>query len=245
MIALNYNILQDYSAITMTNENANYPITNIFSTMLTLISKTTAQASLVTITFAADQSADMFAMAFSNLTVASTVVCVYKNAGGAVLFTDNLVKDPWYTVKSYFAKLTTIRSIEITITNAVAVAFYFGTIWIGEKIVLPDIAAYHKKDYGDMAPVSEGWSGQVAGQIKGLLKSWQFKFPLLTTDAILSTVEDYVNDIGRMPHFLDIFEDVDDWIYYGHLTNDRISDIRQNEIGFMYRDIEFIFKESM
>jgi hypothetical protein len=246
MIALNYNILQDYDTIGMTNEDANYPIENIFSSILTLYAKTTAQGTVITITFTANRSADMFAMAFSNLSDASTIVCVYRDAGANILLTDNLTKGSYYIVRSYFAaKLTTIRSITITITNAVAAAFYFGTIWIGEKIALPDIEAKHRREYGDTIAINRSPTGQVAGQIGGLLKTFNFKFPLIATNAMIETIEDYINGIGKMPHFLDVFDEIDDNIHFCALTNERISSIFQNETGFMHRDIELIYKECL
>jgi hypothetical protein len=229
MKALYYNKLQDYSAITMDHEDSNFPVENIFSTFLTAYTKTTTDHTKITITFTSDQSMDCFFLGFSSMALTSTIVCVYKNAGGATIFTDNLVKASWYIVKSYFTELTTIRSIEITITNADAVVFYIGTMWAGSRIDLPDFQSKPASGYGDLAPCDETLTGQVSGQIRGLRNKWEIVFSYIETDTILETLKTYVNAIGQMPHFIDFYESVADKSFYAHIKNENTGWIPQND----------------
>jgi hypothetical protein len=245
MKALYYNILQDYSTINMTNEDSNFPIENIFSTYLTMYTKTTADNTKITITFTADQTADCFFLGFSNMAVASTIACVYKNGGGATIFTDNLVKTSWYIVKSYFTELTTIRSIEITITNATAAIFYIGTIWIGGKIDLPDFQSKPVSGYGNLATCEETVTGQVNGQVRGLRDRWEINFNYIQTDTILETIRNYVNGIGQLPHFIDLYENVTDKSYYAHMVNENIGWTPQNDTRFKHRDIKLLYRECL
>ena len=245
MKALNYNKIQDYSAIAMTNEDSNFPIENIFAMSIVMYAKTTADNTLITITFTDDQSMDCFFLGFSNLALASTIVCVYKNSLGATLFTDNLVKGNWYIVKSYFTELTTVRSIEITITNADAVVFYIGTIWVGSKIDFPNFKSKSPSGYGNMAISEETLTGQVSGQIRGLRDRWEITFSYIQTDALLAIIKVYLNGIGQLPHFVDFYEDVNEKVYYVHIVNENIGWIPQNDTRFKSRDILISYKECL
>jgi hypothetical protein len=245
MRALYYNILQDYLALTMDHEDPNYPIENIFSTLGTLRTQTTLDHTVITITFTADQSADTFCLAFSSMVAASTIICVYKNAGGATIFTDNLTMGTDYIKRSYFTKLTTIRSIILTITNAAAVLFYIGKIWIGCKIDLPNFEALPVFGFGNFSGYAKTKKGQVTGQVNGSLKRWELNWPIIDNQTTMNAIKTYFDTINNLPHFIDLFEEIDGNVYWCQYTIDSILPTKQHEYNRKYSDIKLIIEECL
>jgi len=246
MIAAYENILADYDTIAATNEDGNKPVTNIFSTYLSLLFGTTAGATVITITFTADQTANSFFLAYTDLDVASTVSVVYKNAAAGIIFTDNLATTGTGILKSYFTELTTIRSIEITITNNDAgVSFFIGSIWISESLTLPDASINPVHSLFNLAGYNKSTAGNVSGQVRNCLQGWETNIPVIGTDVIRDNINDYITAVNNLPHFIDFYEELDDWVFFCHLTAARYTYEKQNDQNRKYSNYKLTYEEAI
>jgi len=120
------------ATVTATNESLNYPVLNIVHPWLHKRFQSTSTGSLITATFTDDQCMDCFFYAYHDLTALSVV---YKDSGGSTLATVSIT-DPDDIGIEYFTQLTTVRSVEITITGT-----YIGKIGGGCCYTMPDVNA--------------------------------------------------------------------------------------------------------
>lgn len=239
------NILENYATIAATNEDGNKPITNIFSTYLSILFSTTAGSTVITITFSEDQTADSFFLAETDLDPGSTVVVVYKNAATATIYTDNLVTTGPYILKSYFTKLTTIRSITITITNNDAgVSFFIGSIWISEVLQIPETALNAVHSHGNLPGYNKSTSGSVSGQIRNILKGWEYVIPVIENQNDIDALETYVSNINNLPHIVDFYDLLDDWVFYCHLVPQLYQFTRTSANDRLYKDYRLNYEEA-
>ena len=246
MRVLSYNKLQNYLTISATNENANYPIENIFHYYLTKIFKTTADTTIIDIDFATDEIMDCFFFAYTNLGVGSTIVVQFFNAGAGLLLTLNLATTSYYVLKSFFTQLTTVRSVVITITNAIpATAFYVGTTWAGLSTLLPDVESHNKAGFSGALKGTKSTNGQISGQSHALLDTVGFTFHIIETQAMLDAIKDYYETVNTsVPHFIAPYENIDRFTLYCNIVNTNMEYINQNEIDYRYKNLEIAYEEA-
>ena len=190
--------------ISSTNENSNYPATNIQDDFLELIFKNTTGSSVIKIEWTADIFADCLFYGHHNLTALSAV---YKDNTGATLatITPSNISDIGV---EYFTKLTTVRSLEITITGD-----YIGGLATGEYYAMPNPLADFSRPLKDNSFMVQSPSGQVLSNYEKPLKVLSFTFRDLTPIIANEIREKYI-ELGRgKPFYADFFENNRDFFY--------------------------------
>jgi len=185
------------AVLSATNGNSNYPIKNLQDKFLGKIFKNTTGSSVITVEYTSDISANCLFYAHHNLTALSAV---YKNSASTTLatITPSTIQDVGV---EYFTKLTTIRSIEITITGD-----YIGGIGTGVYYQMPDPLADFSRDLQDNSFVIQSPSGQVLSNYEKPLKVPQWSFRDLKT-SIANDIRNSYIEIGRgTPFYADFFE---------------------------------------
>lgn len=243
------NKLQNYSVISATNEDANYPIENIFHYYLGKIFKTTADTTIIDVDFTANQIMDCFFLAYTNLGVGSTVQVQFYTAaggGGALLLTLALVTTSYYVLKSFFTQLTTVKSVIITITNATAAtAFYFGTVWTGLSTLLPDVESRNKAGFTGALKGTKSTNGQISGQSHALLDTVGFTFRIIETQVMLDAIKTYYETVNAsVPHFIAPYENIDRFSLYCNIINTNLDYINQNDTNYKYKNLEITYEEA-
>ncbi len=190
--------------ISATNVNSNYPATNIQDNFLELIFKDTGGSSIIKIEWAADIITDCLFYGFHNLIALSAV---FKDSTGATLatVTPSTISDIGV---EYFTQLTTVRSLEITITGD-----YVGGLATGKYYQMPDPLADFERQLKDNSYVSQSPSGQTLRNYEKPLKLLSFTFKDLTYK-ITNEIRDKYISLGKGHAFYaDFFEGNRDFFY--------------------------------
>ncbi len=195
------NELLNADSISATNESTNYPATNLIDVFLEKRFQSTGVSSLIIFSWTADISADCFFYAFHNITALSAV---FKNSGGSTLatVTPSVISDVGI---EYFTKLTTVRSVEITITGPDPA--YIGGMGTGEYYEMPDPLADFGRPLEDNSFIQASPSGQVLSNYEKPLKahSWSFRDLLLS---IGNEIRAFYITLGKgAPFYADFFEE--------------------------------------
>lgn len=185
------------AVLSATNGNSNYPVSNLQDRFLEKRFQNDSGSSVITVEYISDIEANCLFYAFHDLTALSAV---YKNSGGSTIatITPSSIEDVGI---EYFTKLTTVRTIEITITGN-----YIGGIATGVYYQMPDPLAAFSRDLQDNSFVSQSPSGQVLSNYEKALKvpSWSFK-DLATV--IANDIRNSYIEIGKgTPFYADFFE---------------------------------------
>jgi hypothetical protein len=185
------------AVLSATNGSSNYPVRNIQDRFLHRRFQNTTGASVITIAWLADISANCLFYAFHDLTVLSAV---YKNSAGATLatITPSTINDVGV---EYFTELTTVRSIEITITGN-----YLGGLATGVYYQMPDPLFDFSRPLIDNSYVSQNPSGQVLANYEEPLKAPAFSFRDLLTSIANDIRSEYITLGKGTPFYADFFE---------------------------------------
>lgn len=196
------NLIEDYSSLTATNENASYPVGNVVNKSLHKKFQATTTTSTVTVEWAADQTVDCLAFAYHNITELTYTV---KNSGGGTLETDTLTGgsdifdgDIIYLTSSY----STVRSIEFAFTGSDP--FYIGYIGAGIYLQMPGFSASVRHSRSQIDQRFKSFSGRLFGDNIGRLKGFSVTFAssnqseldnVLTFYDAVSTVDPFIMDL--------------------------------------------------
>lgn len=193
--------LFEEATVLATNESLNYPVTNLIHPFLRKRFQSTTTTSLITATFTEDQTMDCFFYGFHNLT---GLTAVYKDSGGGTLYT-LVVSDIQDIGIEYFTALTTVRSVEITVTGASG--FRLGGIAGGVCFQMPDPLAAYDPGAQDNSDASESPDGQTLQNFVRPLREFDFGFRDQTGDLYKAVRDEYFAvGIGK-PLFMDLYEE--------------------------------------
>jgi len=183
--------------LSATNENTNYPVENIQDRFLEKRFQDDGGSSVITIEYTSDISANCLFYAFHDLTVLSAV---YKDSTGATLATvaPSTIEDVGI---EYFTKLTTIRTIEITITGN-----YIGGLGTGVYYQMPNPLADFPLALQDNSYVFQSPSGQVLSNYEKPLKAQSFNFKDETNTIANELKSRYITLGAGTPFYADFFE---------------------------------------
>lgn len=190
MRALFYNLIQDAVSVSMTNANLNYPVESCYSSLLEEYVKATDSSSVVTVLFDEDKTIDTIAFGYHNL---NNISFVFKNASASVLATES-VSLPLLNDIVYITELTTVRSIEITVTSADSEVM-FGNISCGVYTELPNFAK-PQITYVDTGTYDTTDGGQVLSYKGTLLESYTIQLQRITKAEALAIRSAY-SEIGK------------------------------------------------
>ena len=185
------------AVLSATNGDSNYPVRNLQDRFLEKIFGNGAGSSVITGEWDTDKSADCLFYAFHNLTALSAV---YKNSVGGVLatITPSSIADVGV---EYFPKLTTIRSIEVTITGD-----YIGGLATGPYYQMPDPEEAFPLPLQDNSYFEQSPSGQVLSNYEKPLEAPEFTFKGVSND-VANEIRSKYTTIGKgTPFYADFFE---------------------------------------
>jgi len=201
---LTHNILEDNSTIVMTNADANYPVENIYSNMLEELAQANASSTVITIDFTADQIVDCLFLGMHN---ASSIIAVFKNSAAATLGTVTLTL-PTVFEKRYIDTLTTVRSIEITLTAAVDEIF-IGNFSCGEHTELHNVRQPMTVEHKDTSMFNQTLGGQTMYNTGITLQSFNVDLEKLTDTQVTAFKAAYAQVHKGKCFWLDRYNDIE------------------------------------
>jgi len=202
------------ATLSATNEDANYPVENLYHKWARLKFEAGTTSTVITASWAADVTVSAIGISYHNLSAISVVL---KNAAAATL-------DTWTPPVTYQTDLyvdtaeTTVRSVEVTLTSATDL--YLGSLFIGAY------DQYNKSAGQDIplkstAAVTKSIGGQVAGRTGITLRGGNISIPDLTV-AERKQLEDMYDELQEVyPFWLDLWHSSHASFtpVYGHMTS--------------------------
>lgn len=198
---VNFNNIFKDAIITATNSSFNYLPSNLIHSFLRKRFQSTGVSSVITAAFTVDQTLNNFFYGFHNIT---SLTVVFKNSVSATLLTIPITSPEDIGVE-YFTELTTVRSVEITITGPDPV--YLGGIGGDSYYQMPDPLANYNPDNTDNSDVTESPFGQTLQNLITPLRSLEFGFKDIESETA-KIIEGLYKSVGvGKPLFWDLYED--------------------------------------
>jgi len=233
MRILTRNIIEENSSISMTNVDTSFPVENVYSNMLEEIMQASTNSTLITISFDEDVTVNAIFFGFHN---ASNATFVFKDSSGITLSTISFVTPQIYE-KQYISKLTTIRTIEITMNTTEAYLF-IGNISCAEYTQLHNIRLPMTVEHIDTSMFSQTYGGQFLYRTGITLQSFNVDCDKIT-DAQLAEFEAAYAEVHKgKAWWMDRNEELDAQIFGAFDANYHTT--RRNTLT----DLSFSFKES-
>ena len=233
MRILTRNIIAENSSIVMTNVDPNYVVTNIYSNMLEEIMQSSGNSTLITIAFSEDKIVDSIFFGYHN---ASNVTFVFKNSGGStldtVIFTNPTVYD-----KEYISKLTTVRSIEITLSTS-ETYLMIGSVSCGEYTQMHNVRLPMIVEHVDTSVFGQTYGGQFLYRTGITVQSFNVDCDKLTDEEFEEFEDAYAWVHKGKTWWMDRYEDLNKQIFCAFDAN--YHETRINELT----DLSFSIKES-
>ena len=225
------NIIENNSSILMSNQDTNYPVENIYTNMLEEIAKSSSSSSTIVINFSEDQSIDSIFFGWHN---ANSVIFTFKNSSGSVLHTETF-STPKVYAKKYVAKMTDVRSIEVSITSSDGNIF-IGNISLGLYTQIYNVKAPISVSHIDTSKFEQSNGGQALYREGITLESFNVNCFKLTDDQVadFKTAFSYVHK-GKT-FWMDRNEDLDTmtWGFFNKDFNtSRIDTLTSLSFSFM------------
>lgn len=189
--------------LSSTNENLNYPLTNVIHEYLTKVYRSSINEDDITIEFNQDESIDCVVIGYHNL--ADITVKMY-NIVDTLL--DTQVLDVTDTMH-YFTQVDDVAYIVLEIDSDAAYC-EIGSVWAGLKISMPSASFAFKETIGDRSAYSKTEGGQISGRKIAKLKGYNFSIPYASITEIRA-IEIIIQDLQKVKNFwFDLFEDSHD-----------------------------------
>lgn len=114
MRVLTENLISESTILSMTNPDADYPVSQLYSNMLEEIIQAASSSSTITATFDSDQIVNSLFFGYHNMT---SITVNFRNVSDSLL-DSVIINYPEQSVKYYLTtQLTTVRKIEIIISS--------------------------------------------------------------------------------------------------------------------------------
>ena len=224
------NVIEENSSISMTNSDTSYPVENVYSNMLEHIAQASGASTVVTIAFSEDKIVDSIFFGYHN---ASSVTFVFKNSGGSTL--DTVVfTNPQVNAKEYIDELSTVRSIEITLTTSESVV-YFGNLSCGVYTEIYNVRLPITVEHMDSSLFSQTSGGQFLTRPGFVLQSFTIECHKITDEQVLEfqSAWNYVHK-GKT-FWMDRTEDTEQQIFgafTSNYTTTRIDELTELIVSF-------------
>jgi len=214
MRILTNNIIESHDGIGMTNSDINYPVENIYDNALEAICKASTGSSVITIAFASDQIVDSLFFGFHNL---SSTVFVFKNSVGTVLDTVTF-SSPASNAKEYIDELTTVRSIEITLTSSEVLAF-IGGVSCGKYAEVYNVRLPIEVEYVDSSAYTQTSGGQFLYRTGFILQAFTVESMKIDDDQVDEFIAAFSYVHKGKTFWMDRTEDTEDQMFCAFVSN--------------------------
>lgn len=245
------NLLGRADAISATNADPNYPVSNLYgNTHLTQFMSTT-HSTKITATYTEDESVSCISAGNHNI---SSMILTLRNAADAILFTETYSNSDFIWTSStgeiyifdiqYFSKVDGVRKIEIEISNPM-VPIEVGGISIGDYLQFPTIAISPSMPLS-VTGGNKKTRGGVLFDIPGILLSkFSVTFPVVYLD-MSDRIDIFFSNVRTgISVILDSYENLDE--YRPYLANvSSASIIRTKQRGqrlLIYRNFKIELEE--
>jgi hypothetical protein len=189
------------ATVIATNEDSNYPVSNLKSPFLRRKFQSTGTSSTITATISTTINSIFYGYTNGSVTVRlynGGLVATYSGIGPSKHFAD-----------------TVITKIEVDISSASTV--YLGGLGIGQSVALDPPESFWDETFDDRSIVSESQTGQVLQEYVEPLRNYDFSIPTINRDDLRALQTTYLA-YGR-GHILWIDPETDDLpVMYGRMT---------------------------
>lgn len=227
-----YKNLLDYGTVTATNENPNYPVSNLTYTLLrsrTLLAlfKATGNSSTITCVLDDTQTVDAIGVGNHNL---SQIVVTLKNSGGGTIGTETLTTAGGDLSTSYSTtKLTelstsysSVKTIELALTTTSTYA-EIGGLYVGEVLNM-DNATFAPSIGSTITSTADITDrGVVSGKPGVILASQSWPMSGITKAKLDDCIDMFEYCQTNRPMFINVYPDDDSRQWFGRITNNSIS----------------------
>lgn len=197
------NIIQQNSAISMTNQDTNYPIENLYSNMLEEILQASDNTTTITVTLDEDFVVNSIFFGYHNVT---SMTVVLKTAADATI--DTIVfSSPEQFTALYVTERTNVAKLVITLTTT-AIYVFMGNLSIGDYIQLHNVVVPFTVEHRDTSIFSQTDGGQVLFKTGITLQSFNVDCDKLSDETLLEFKEAYAFVHKGKCFWLDRYEDI-------------------------------------
>lgn len=199
MRVLYSSILDNRSSASSLNPNASFPVTNLFHEFLQKTYKSTDTTDTISIALDNAYDADCVAFGYHNLT--QMVVRLY-NLADSLVHTET-INSPRVGEMKYFTSVN-VKRLEIDLTAGSDC--FLGGVYLGEHLQMPYSSTTPSFGRRINSYTRQTGGGQSTGQKRGLLKGFDFNFPLVTQSQLdnITTMLETVQNVDKL--FLDTWE---------------------------------------
>lgn len=189
------------ASFSATNESLNYPVSNLIHPFLRKRFQSSGISSIITASFEDDQIMDCFFYGWNNL---ESLDVVFKNSVDAILLSVNIT-EPEDVGSFYFSKLTSVRSVEITVNGLIGV--FLGGVGAGLCYAMPNPLASYDPGSTDNSSSIESPYGQTLQSYIKPLRELEYGFRDQTLE-IRKEVESLYRSVGiGKPIYFDLYEE--------------------------------------
>jgi hypothetical protein len=193
------------ATLSATNEDANYPISNIYHEFIEKVFYSSTPSSVITITL--DTVSDIDCVAFGHHNC-NSVSFVFKNSGGSQIGSTLTYTVPNQRIMEY-VDYDDVATIEVTIQSTSTV--FIGNISVGEYYDFPEIAMDIEINITDTSQNEISMGGQVSANIGTALDQINIGIPECE-GSFINDLRTIKKGIGISPGiWLDVYEDSDEY----------------------------------
>ena len=211
------NVIKNNSNISVTNENSNFPIENIYHEFLENAFYADTYESDVIITLDQDYDIDCFAYGYHNLE--SSIDINFKNVFNVSLGIENITPETGENIVYFSPSYEDVRTIEISLTCLSGI-LYVGCLSFGEYL---DPGNFTQGIDGNLNIRGDSFTspnGQSSGNRYRNLPEYPISILNITND-VKNEIKTYLDYVGNSkPHFIDFYSDAHEYfnVFYGIQT---------------------------
>jgi len=227
------NYLED-STVTASNQDENYPVSNLTHKFLEKKFQSLGSQSKITITMPETRTVSMIAYGFNNATSAQDTIVVTKDAPDTLVVTKNAVDIVVISVEAfielknsvgttvYTAQLETggdinvnyftpvdCKTVEISFVSSTDETLYVGGLSVGDPLEIEYIRNNPELSHTIRGTANKTEAGQLLSKKVRTLRVWDFSIPIVTNSK-RAEITEMIDEVGNFkPIFAGLYEDTD------------------------------------
>jgi len=227
------NYLED-STVTASNQDENYPVSNLTHKFLEKKFQSLGSQSKITITMPETRIVSMIAYGFNNVITSESILAVTKNASKIYAVTKSATTILSVTLESKYVLKNTLgsivgtgtletggdinvnyfsptecKTIEITFISPVSEPVYVGGLSIGDPLEIEYVRNNPELSHAIRGTANKTEAGQLLSKKVRTLRIWDFSVPLVTNSK-RAEITEMIDEVGNFkPIFADLYEDTD------------------------------------